>query len=71
MARKEFQVHLLNDAGIAKAAIIASIFSEALTALEACIPPGRGLALVITKLQEASFFAKREMAMDPANQKAE
>lgn len=32
---------------------------------------GREMAIVRTKLEEASFFAKRAMAMNPENQKKE
>ena len=67
--RSEFQVHLLNSEGIAKANALGDIFSTALDQIEALIPPGRERALVITKLQEASFFAKRAIALDPANAK--
>lgn len=58
---------MLNEAGLAKAAVVAGVFSEALTAIEAAIQPGRELALVVTKLQEACYFAKRAVALDPAN----
>ena len=68
--RNEFQVHMLNDDGIAKANGLAEIFSSTLDAIEKLVPPGRERALVVTKLQEASFFAKRGIAIDPANQKA-
>ena len=68
MPRPEFEVHILNDVGIAKAKVIASCFSELLTALEAAVPPGRERALVVTKLQESAFWAKRGMAVDPNNQ---
>ncbi len=67
--RPEFQVHLLNDDGIAKANAIGEILSTALTELERIVPAGRGRALVVTKLQEAGFFAKREIAVIPENQK--
>lgn len=66
--RPEFSVHLLNETGICKAAALADIFSEALDKIEAILPPGRERALVITKLQEAAFFAKRGIAIDPSNQ---
>lgn len=67
--RQEFQVHILNDDGIAKARVLGDLFSGLLTSIEQMIPPGRDLAVVVTKLQEASFFAKRAVAADPANQK--
>lgn len=64
---KEFQVHMLNDSGKAKAAAIAETFDECLEKLLALCPPGRELSLVRTKLEEASFFAKKSMAMLPEN----
>lgn len=67
--RQEFQVHLLNETGISKAAQLGCIFSEALEKIEAIVPAGRERALIITKLQEASFFAKRAIATIPENQK--
>jgi hypothetical protein len=67
--RAEFQVHLLNDQGLAKATELGEIFSEALSKIESLVPAGRERALVVTKLQEASFFAKRGIAVDPSNQR--
>ncbi len=32
------------------------------------LPPGRERALVVTKLQEAAFWAKRAVAIVPTNQ---
>lgn len=55
--REEFQAHKLNPTGLAKAEVVRSLFSEFLTALEASVPSGRNRALVVTKLQEAAFFA--------------
>ncbi len=66
--RQEFQVHKLNETGLAKAEQLGEVFSEALAKIEALIPASRGLSLVVTKLQEASFFAKREIATQPDNQ---
>lgn len=66
--RPEFAVHLLNDQGIAKATELGEIFSEALAEIEQLVPAGRERALVVTKLQEAAFFAKRGIAVDAANQ---
>ena len=72
--REEFQVHILNDAGIDKAKCLGEAFSEFLDKIESFIPQtpsqnGREMALVKTKLQEASFFAKRAIAVLPENQK--
>lgn len=72
--RNEFQVHVLNDIGIDRAKGVGELFSEFLDKLESFIPQtpsqnGREMALVKTKLQEASFFAKRAIAVLPENQK--
>ena len=66
--RDEFKVHLLNEQGLKLASDLGDVFSKALTEIEALLPAGRERALVITKLQEASFFAKRGIALDPKNQ---
>lgn len=65
----EFQVHILTTEGVEKAQKIAAIFDGALNDLKAVCPEGRGLSIVKTKLEEASFFAKKAMASDPANQR--
>lgn len=65
----EFKVHRLNDAGLAQAEKIACAFDRLLADLD-FIPQGRERALVVTKLQEANFFAKRAVALDPQNQEA-
>ena len=65
--RAEFRVHMLNDAGKEKAKGIAEAFDECLGKLEVLCAPGRELAIVRTKLEEACFFAKKAMANDPAN----
>lgn len=71
MIRSEFTVHRLNEAGMPKAEQIAEEFSRLLDAVEKIVPqtPGnaRELAITRTKLQEACFFAKRAMALHPAN----
>jgi len=66
--RDEFKVHVLNDEGCAKTKVLDHIFSETLDAIERMIPAGRERALVVTKMQEASFFARRAIALDPQNQ---
>lgn len=67
--REEFQVHLLNAHGIERATQIGELFSRLLDEVETIVPKGRELAIVVTKLQEASFFAKRAIANNPYNQK--
>jgi hypothetical protein len=67
--RKEFQVHMLNDQGKTKAESIALAFSGLITQLEQHgLGPSREWSLVLTKLEEACFFAKRAMAQRPENQ---
>jgi hypothetical protein len=66
---KEFQVHLLNEEGINSAKMLAEKFSLLLQYVRKISEPGRELALVATKLEEASFFAKKAMAQTKENQK--
>jgi hypothetical protein len=67
---REFEVHLLNEQGIEKAKALAVAFDELLTKLEPLMPlSSRYTSLVCTKLEEASFFAKKAMAILPENQK--
>lgn len=68
--REEFRVHILNDAGIEKAKEIAEEFTMFLNYLEnQCGSDGRYMAIVRTKLEEASFFAKKAVASRQENQK--
>lgn len=70
MPRNEFKVHILNDNGIDKARRLAEDFSTLLNSVEhLCGAEGREMAIVRTKLEEASFFAKKAMASLPENQK--
>lgn len=67
-----FRVHMLNERGKSKARTIAEAFDDLLARLEQIQPIGpsgrtREHAIVITKLEEAAFFSKKEMANDPAN----
>ena len=65
---KEFTVHMLNDDGKAKAKAIAEAFDTCLnTLLEINPGPSREMSIVRTKLEEASFFAKKAMASMPEN----
>lgn len=68
---REFQVHILNEKGIAKAKQLAEAFDMILNIVTPMCEDPRCLSLVRTKLEEASFFAKKGMAMSPANQKEE
>lgn len=65
---KEFATHMLNEDGKGKAATIADAFDTCLDTLTTLVADPRCLALVRTKLEEACFFAKKGMAVDPANQ---
>jgi hypothetical protein len=57
-----FAVHRLTEDGMKKAAIIAEAFDELLSKLVTHCSDGREMSLVRTKLEEASFFAKKAMA---------
>lgn len=65
-----FKFHKLTPRGQEKAKLIAQHFDELLQRLlttegpggPSLVPAGRLQALVITKLEEASFFAKKAMA---------
>lgn len=62
-----FQVHMLNDQGKVKAGAIAKAFDLLLQELVSVCPEGREFSIVKTKLEEASFFAKKAMANNPEN----
>lgn len=63
-----FQVHRLNEEGLAKADRIAKSFDQLLNSLQTDIVNCREMSIVKTKLEEACFFAKKAMANDPNNQ---
>lgn len=70
-ARPEFKKHTLNAAGVEKTELAAGIFSDCLNSLDVLLPgQSREKALVVTKLQEACFFAKRALAIQPENQES-
>lgn len=70
MINPEFEVHLLNPDGIVLAEKLASTFNECLNSVIEMNPsPSREMSLVRTHLEIASFFAKKAMAKNPANQK--
>lgn len=68
MVNKEFEVHMLNGQGKARAQEMALKFSELLTWCKSVGEPGREQALVATKLEEACFFAKKSLAIKVENQ---
>jgi hypothetical protein len=56
-----FNFTTLNDAGREKAENIARYFTALLEELEATCPKGREMSIVRTKLEEASFYAKKSL----------
>lgn len=66
--REEFQVHLINPEGIAAAEAIALALSEALDKVDAIVPAGRERSLFVTNMQQAAFWAKRAIAIEPGYQ---
>ena len=61
--RSQFEVHKLSDWGQDKARHIANAFNGLVTQLQAIgCPEGREMSIVMTKLEEACFFAKKAMA---------
>lgn len=63
-----FAFHKLNKEGQYKAQQIAAHFDRLLLGLPGNVPEGREFSIVKTKLEEACFFAKKAMAMQPENQ---
>lgn len=63
---EEFQFHKLNEIGMQKSIDIANQFNALALALN--LPQGRYRSLVMTKLEEACFFAKKSMATQKENQ---
>jgi hypothetical protein len=63
-----FEVHMLNEDGKKKALAIATEFDNLLNNLFQIGMAGREAAIVITKLEEACFFAKKSMANQKENQ---
>lgn len=63
-----FQFHKLNEQGVTKAQYIADRFDLLLHTLGEVCPEGREFSIVKTKLEEASFFAKKAMANVAENQ---
>ena len=58
-----FEVHILNEEGIAAAKNLAETFSSLLDSIEVEIGDSREAALCRTHLEIASFYAKKAMAI--------
>lgn len=65
---KEFQSFRLNESGIKKADLITGIFDIILDELKKHCPESREFSLCRTKLEMASFYAKKAVALDETNQ---
>lgn len=64
-----FKFHRLNPEGIKKSENIAALFEALQSSLESiCGGPSRELSIAKTKLEEACFFSKKAMAVQPDNQ---
>jgi len=66
----QFGSHMLNEGGKIKAREVGDAFAQLVTELKTRGVDGRELAIVLTKLEEACFFAKRSVATKPENQDA-
>lgn len=66
-----FKVHMLNHKGIEKAVQIEHAFDTLVDKIKDFVDDDRCLALTLTKLEEASFYAKKGMAMGKINQQKE
>lgn len=68
-----FEVHRLNQTGMMRATSIAEAFDNLVNQLIAngCDKSPREFAIVMTKLEEATFFAKKAMAKQEVNTKIE
>lgn len=65
---KEFAVYKLNDLGMSYAVEIRDLFDNLLDRIETiCVAESRELSIARTKLEEASFFAKKAMAHNQEN----
>ena len=63
----EFDQYILSDTGENKYIKINNLFDNLLSDVIEVCPSSRELSLVKTKLEEACYFAKRAMVLDPKN----
>ena len=59
---KEFEGHMMNEAGKEYAKMIAGAFDMLLESIKMICPEGRELSIVKTKLEEACLYAKKSIA---------
>lgn len=64
----DFGFHKLCEDGQERAKIIAIVFEELVVELDRHFYDQRTKAICMTKLEEACFFAKKSMALNPDNQ---
>lgn len=64
-----FEAHKLNGDGVKKVDKVRALFDDFLSNLEIeCGSDGREMAIVRTKLEEASFFANKAISVFAGNQ---
>ncbi len=66
-----FQSHPLNDSGRIKYVTIGEAFTELLDRIQPLCIEGREWSIVRTKLEEASFYARKSMSGVRPNQQLE
>ena len=57
-----FESRKLNTAGVSAAHKVEELFSDLLHTLQDVLPEGREFSIVKTKLEEASFYAKKALS---------
>ena len=68
MEKELFKFHKLNSLGQSKAVLIQDLFRYVAKELESGVKECREWTIAKQKLEEACFFAKKAMAIQPENQ---
>jgi hypothetical protein len=63
-----FDGRQLNEKGFARVQNIGHAFDTLLCVIEAAVPEGRQLSIVRSKLEEACFYAKKGISLQPEYQ---
>jgi hypothetical protein len=66
-----FKFHKLNGVGIERAQRVQNVFEKCLADLQEVCPESREFSITKTKLEEACFFAKKSVAIQPENQEVQ